>query len=717
MKHIFLTLFLLSFSYRSVCHAETWLGTQPLTAEGDLSIQMVAGISRYLDREIVRAAAERPGRWKALDDQAKRKVVRNRLGMVDPTVQGPMQVLTPIVSVRSNREQHVRWPVFGDVDGEGLLLSPDGESKATIIAVPDADQIPETWLLPRQLVSQGFTVLVPAIVDRRDIFSENQSLGRKANIPHREWIYRQAFEAGRTIIGYEVQKVLRALDALGTEKAGLVGHGEGGLIALHAAALDVRFAATLVSGYFGPRERLWSEPIYRNTFGTLRDFADAELATLIAPRTLIVEQSAAPTPASPTKSSRQPTPGEITTPTLDEVQAEADRAGIPIVLTHAAEPSLRALVNGLGHEAEVRPTTVVPPLAFDNDTRQHRTVRQLENHTQRLLRESDMTRNASKLWTQISDRAAWPKVQEEARVAFWEESIGRLPTNYLPPNPRSRIVVENEKWTLYDVMLDVHPDIFAWGILLVPKSLQAGERRPVVVCQHGLEGLPMDTITTDQDSRAFAAYKAFAAQLADRGFIVFAPHNPYRGGDTFRVLQRKANPLGLSLFSVIIAQHDVLTSWLASLAFVDPSRIGFYGLSYGGKSAMRLPAVLDRYCLSICSGDFNEWVLKNASTTYPSSYMYTGEYEIFEWNLAHTFNYAEMAMLIAPRPFMVERGHDDRVASSEWVGYEMGKVLRGYSKLGFPDRARIEWFDGPHTIHGVGTFQFLHQYLAWPEPQ
>ncbi len=717
MKHILLAFFVCYFGFRIVCLAEPLPGTQPLTTNDDLSIQMVAGISRYLDGEIERAAAERPARWKALGVNAARELVRKRLGMADQVVSGPMEAFAPIDAAPTNHEQHVRWPVFDDVYGEGLLLTPNGESKATIIAVPDADQLPETWLLPRQLVLQGCTVLVLALVDRRDHFSGSELLGRTVNQPHREWIYRQAYEAGRTLTGYEVQKIVRALDSLGCDKAGLVGSGEGGLIALHAAALDTRFTATLVSAYFGPRERLWSEPIYRNTFGTLRDFADAELATLIAPRMLIVEHTTAPIPVSMTKRNRPSTPGEIKTPTLAEVRAEVERAGVPIMLTESLESSLPTLIKGLGLEIAVRPSPVVPESNFDNDARQRRIVRELENHTQRLLRNSDVTRNASDLWTKINDRALWPKVQQDARTMFWEQTMGKLPTDYLPPNARSRVVIENEKWTAYNVMLDVHPDIFAWGVLLMPKDLKAGERRPVVVCQHGLEGLPMDTMNEDKDSRAFGFYKAFAARLADRGFIVFSPHNPYRGEDAFRELQRKANPLGLSLFSVILAQHDVLTGWLASLPSVDPARIGFYGLSYGGKSAMRLPAALERYCLSICSGDFNEWVLKNGSTTYPSSYMFAGEYEIFEWDLAHTFNYAEMAMLIAPRPFMVERGHDDRVATSEWVGFEMGKVLRGYSKIGFAEHAQIEWFDGPHTIHGVGTFKFLHQHLDWPEPQ
>ena len=89
---------------------------------------------------------------------------------------------------------------------------------------------------------------------------------------------------------------------------------------------------------------------------------------------------------------------------------------------------------------------------------------------------------------------------------------------------------------------------------------------------------------------------------------------------------------------------------------------------------------------------------------------------MFEWDLGNTFNYSDMAGLIAPRPFMVERGHHDGVAPDEWVGYEYGKVRLLYAELGIPERTRIEYFLGPHEIHGVGTFEFLHEQLKWPKP-
>ena len=75
-----------------------------------------------------------------------------------------------------------------------------------------------------------------------------------------------------------------------------------------------------------------------------------------------------------------------------------------------------------------------------------------------------------------------------------------------------------------------------------------------------------------------------------------------------------------------------------------------------------------------------------------------------------------MVWLIAPRPFMVERGHHDTVAPDEWVAYEYAKVRRHYVQLGIGDRTEIEFFNGGHEIHGVGTFQFLQKHLNWPAP-
>ena len=762
MRSVFLGILGLSALYHTANAALP--GTRPLTGEGDRSVKMVAGISRFLDRQIASAAQKRP--QQKLDPTAARKQLRHAIGAVDPILRTEeLQFISNTTrdSLRyrdAHMEVHaVRWPVFKNVHGEGLLITPSGQIQARVVAIPDADQTPEqlAGIAPgikpesqygRLLAAAGCQVVIPALINRSDEFSGSDRV-TYTNQTHREWIYRQAFEMGRHIIGYEVRKIEAVLNWFEAEDAkipdplaiGLVGYHEGGLLALHTAALNTRVQSTLASGYFNERNQVWSEPIYRNIFGQLNHLGDAELAAFIAPRTLIVEHAAIPTISGPpaTRPGRRSgaAPGALKTPAFATVSSEVRKA---MKRTHippksffitANEKPLNNFANKQSLDLFLKGLQVTPPANWHStkappkvlhspipQERQKRMVRELEEHTQQLLRFSEYHRT-KEFWNNLDYKQTenWHEHTQLHRDRLSREVIGEFHKPDIPLNPHSRKILETEEWTGYEVTLDIWKDVFAWGYLLLPKDIKPNERRPVVVCQHGLEGLPMDTITRDQQSRAYRAYKGFAAELADRGFIVFAPHNPYRGRDAFRVLQRKANPLGKSLFSIIVPQHSRILDWLESQPYVDPKRIGFYGLSYGGKSAMRIPALEPRYCLSICSADFNEWIRKNTTVDARYSYIFTGEYEIFEYDLGHTFNYAEMAALIAPRPFMVERGHHDGVAPDEWVAYEFAKVRRLYAQLKIPERTEIEYFNGPHTINGQATYAFLHRHLNWPEPK
>ena len=760
------SVFLYALGISALCHTAVAAlpGTRPLTVDGDLSAQMVAGISRFLDRQIESAVQQRPKQQ--LDSPLVRKQLRKAVGAVDPLL--PFEGLQFISNTTRDslryRDAHmeihaVRWPVFKNVHGEGLLITPTGSIRARVVAIPDADQHPEqiAGIAPgikpesqfgRRLAAAGCQVVIPALINRSDEFSGSDRFAY-TNQTHREWIYRQAFEMGRHVIGYEIRKIEAVLNWFEIENAkspdplpiGLIGYHEGGLLALHTAALNPRVQSTLVSGYFNDRKQVWKEPIYRNIFGQLNQLGDAELSALISHRSLVIEHATIPAitgpPAARPGRRSGAAPGALKTPAFASVSSEIRKATKHIksplklfFITANGEPlenfadkqSLELFLKGLQitppadwHSTKAPANALHSPIPQE---RQKRTVRELEEHTQQLLRFSEYHRTEA-FWKSLDYRQLdnWHTHTQPHRTRFNHEVIGEFQTPNVPLNPRSRKILETEKWTGYEVTLDVWKDVFAWGYLLLPKDIKPNERRPVVVCQHGLEGLPIDTITRNQQSRAFRAYKGFAAELADRGFVVFAPHNPYRGRDAFRVLQRKANPLGKSLFSIIVPQHNRILDWLETQPYVDKKRIGFYGLSYGGKSAMRIPALEPRYCLSICSADFNEWIRKNTTVDARYSYIFTGEYEIFEYDLGHTFNYAEMAALIAPRPFMVERGHHDGVAPDEWVAYEFAKVRRLYAQLKIPERTEIEYFNGPHTINGQATYDFLHHHLNWPKPK
>jgi dienelactone hydrolase len=752
-------LFLSTFS--TSAPAQPLPSTQPLDRPGDLAAQMVAGIDAYLMRQLAASVEERWTFWKpdyASRDAYVRSVEPNRerlrqiLGIVDRRL--PITELAYVAGTRQSSLvaeangyaiHAVRWPVFEGVDAEGLLLEPTSPPIACVVALPDADWSPEmlTGLAPgvpaqaqfaRILAANGCRVLVPSLIDRADTWSGNPGF-RMTNLPHREYLYRAAFELGRHVIGYEVQKVLAAIDLFSLAPShppiGVIGYGEGGLLALASAAVDPRIHATVVSGYFGPKERLWEEPIYRNVWAYLREFGDGGLAMLIAPRSLIIEASKGPEVAGPPRPHNGRSgaaPGKLVPVSFEAARMEANRVaayhelkladGAGLITLPADVPgtneTLTAFLRALTGRQSLQSAGAAPRdrrNGFDPAVRLHQQFDQLGAFTQRQLREAEGRRREFWSKADASSPGRWQASSRPYRDYFWEEVVGKMPAPSLPANPRTRLAYDEPRWKGYEVTLDLYPDVFAYGILLVPKDLKAGERRPVVVCQHGLEGRPQDVVNPRKRT---PYYNSFGAQLADRGYIVYAPQNPYIGHDAFRVLQRKANPLKLSLFSFIIRQHERSLDWLAGLPFVDPARIGFYGLSYGGKTAMRVPAVLERYALSICSGDFNEWIWKNVRDDSGLSYLFSGEYEMFEFNLGNTFNYAEMAGLIAPRPFMVERGHDDGVGVDEWVAYEYAKVRRLYAKLGLPERTAIEFFPGGHLIHGQETFTFLDRFLREP---
>ncbi len=749
-------------------------GTKHLTEHGDFSERMVRGIDTYLTKATEHATNSRIEFWnrdfsspssytKSVDPNRRR--LQSMIGAVDRRiapvrleyVSGP-DASAILAETDTYRVFAIRWTVFEGVDGEGLLLEPRRRPQAQIVALPDANQTPEMLVglepgidansqFARRFAEAGCRVIVPVLIDRRCDWSGNSAI-LLTNQTHREWVYRQAFEMGRHIIGYEVQKVMAAVDWFASQRQGdsqmpigVTGYGEGGLIALYSAAIDSRVKGTFISGHFGSRNQLWKEPIYRNVFGLLREFGDAEIASLIAPRTLVVEHSRGPEiegpPASTPDRRACAAPGRLITPSYSSVRGEVGRAirlisgpkgqigkihfvagpresTAPVGSDEAVRHFLKSLSLA---EVKLEENNLEPLDDVNHDDRQQRQIRQLMEHSQRLLRNSERIR--AEFWNKAKPTKSldqWADVTAEYRQHLWTELWGRLPNPSVPANPRTRMIEETAKWKMYEVVLDVWPDVFAWGYLLVPKSIKSNQRRPVVVCQHGLEGLPESVVTRDEKQRAFRAYQAYAARLADRGFVVYAPHNPYRGETAFRQLQRKANPLKLTLFSFIVGQHQRTLQWLGELPFVDAERIAFYGLSYGGTSAMRIPSVLDGYCLSICSACFNDWTRKIMSLDFRSSYMFTREYEQFSFNLGSTFNHAEMAALIAPRPFMVERGHRDGVAPDEWVAYEYAKVRRLYADLGIAERTAIEFFDGAHEIHGQGTFDFLHEHLKWPNP-
>ncbi len=707
-----------------------------------------------IDAEIGRATAARPQHWKRDFSSAEnynRSIEPNRtrfahiIGARDARVSFDAPALLATVDQpalagrgKSYDVHRVSWPAFGDVHAEGLLLEPRGRKPvAAVVAVPDCAQTPGQicGLAPgvaaesqfaRRLAESGCRVLVPVLIDRTV-----EVRGGEGFIPYarqamssRELLFRPAFQLGRHLIGYEVQKVLAAVDWLARENdsIGVIGYGEGALLGFYAAALDTRIDAAGVSGYFDSRQNLWSEPFDRSVFSLLTQFGDAEIATMILPRALVIEACRGPEVAVVAPGGSR---GVAHSPDPARVQAEVARAlqlangfapPAPIHLIAEGDgqgpfgsaPMLSRFLTALSPGATLPPDEGAPEIApsrFDPRVRQQRQMHEIDRHNQWLLGQSWKVRQ------QFMARLDSSSVEkhEATKLPYIDhlrrEVLGRLGTPVLPFNAKSRLRYDEEKWSCYEVQLDVFPGANAFGYLVVPKGLKPDERRPVVVCQHGGGGNPDQLVKDDA-----GAYHSFAAQLAEEGFVTFSPSVRFPPTDT---LVRKCNSVGLTQYSYIAAMHQQIVNWLQTQPFVAGDRIGLYGLSWGGKTAMRMPLLVDGYAMTIVSGDFNEWIWKTTTNDSGYSYVFQPEPYIFEFDLGSTCGYAEMAALIAPRPFMVERGHFDPVGSDEQVGFEFAKVRQLYNaRLKLPENCAIEWFVGGHEINCGGTFKFLHRHLG-----
>ena len=213
-------------------------GTQPLDWQGDLSERMMDGAHRFVERKIGESVEKRQRHWKRdfssrqayeASVEPNRQRLKKIIGVVDSRLPARMERFGDdenpalVAETPHYRIFQVRWPVLEGVTGEGLLLEPKvgpaGLRRGTSRRRSDsrADCRP---CARRRARSRSSPADWPNGASRCSCRCSSIAAagGRAIRIsarpirPHREWIYRQAFHMGRHVIGYEVQKVLAAVD-------------------------------------------------------------------------------------------------------------------------------------------------------------------------------------------------------------------------------------------------------------------------------------------------------------------------------------------------------------------------------------------------------------------------------------------------------------------------------------------------------------------------
>jgi dienelactone hydrolase len=640
----------------------------------DIVAEQYAGQRAFYERQIAEAARSRAPIRSESDRAAARADLRRMIGAVD-TLLAPKPEFTPLSTAGVIRASLVQWPVsrigtLGPTMGSaatqvrlyGLLLEPPGARRPAVVAIPDAGESAATAKLPWQLARDGFVVFAPFFTQRR-AFSQPW-------LEDRQWLVRLAYQTGRHLTGSEVLQALAVRDWLAARenvdsaRIAVAGSGQGGMTALFAGALDERFAAVASAGYLTDERPDWDQPEDRILWKFRARFTNGDLRAMVAPRALLED------------------------------------------------------VSGLGKllKAEPVPESAAPP-ALDPETVSriaHHQFSQWQSFYRNMALESARKR-AARWRPDYSSVEAYHRSLAAKREAYFD-MIGRYPEAAGPLHARSVQVYDKPGFRGYRLSVRVYDGVDAYGILLEPKGLKAGERRPVVFVQHGLAGIPEHSLGVEPNERADAVYSRFGLRLVERGYIVFAPMIATQDNIERTKLVRRSHLAGMIPVGMDVRKFGRVIDYLSTLPHVDTSRFAFYGLSYGGYTALWASPGEPRFRVVVSSGHFNDWVVKTTDITLGTAYPhYPNVFDQYNFGMLNEFNHSDLASLIAPRPLLIEMGDFDGVIVEPraLADAEIGRVLDIYRRLGIPEKGACARFPGPHKIDGAEAYAFLDRWLAW----
>ncbi len=314
----------------------------------------------------------------------------------------------------------------------------------------------------------------------------------------------------------------------------------------------------------------------------------------------------------------------------------------------------------------------------------------------------------------------------KSMMGFWQEPQERPPLHIWNRHK----IAEGEFFSAYRFSLQVTSGLETYGIELVPEcsSLRCG-----LIVQHGYHGTPelVCGLAASSINTANYGYRAMGLRAVKRGFHVVAVHHPGAYGTTDdechaslpgfpgygaayakNCLHRMAIMAGGTLIGLDLLATSRAVDLLCSLPGVDPNRIGLYGLSQGGLTALYLPAMDTRINASVCSAYFNNRCVKLIGPGHRgATFLDSPEEDKFFSDVIRCFSDADVASLIAPRAFAVEAGEKDSSVDFEWSAREFELARGHYERLGIARRIEFIAHERGHVSDTARALDFLEENL------
>ena len=312
--------------------------------------------------------------------------------------------------------------------------------------------------------------------------------------------------------------------------------------------------------------------------------------------------------------------------------------------------------------------------------------------------------------TRVSDRQGWSKRRKEIRDN-WMESMGPWPPLLSDGSLKMGEIRAKDGYLEQRVRLEIAPDQQSAAWLLLPEG--QGPFPSVLVVFYDPE--------TSIGLRADKPGRDFGRQLVRQGIATLNIGTP--GGNAWKpdIGNAACQPLSFHAYVAANAWHA-----MARHPKLDPERIGVTGHSYGGKWAMFAAALWERFAAVAVSDPgivFDEtrpnvnywepWYLGlDPEVRRPKAGLptrdnpRTGAYKVM---IERGMDLHEIHALIAPRPFLVSGGSEDKV--ERWNA--LHHLVQINKVLGEEDRVFMTLRDGhgPTTESNEQLVAFFKHFL------
>lgn len=295
----------------------------------------------------------------------------------------------------------------------------------------------------------------------------------------------------------------------------------------------------------------------------------------------------------------------------------------------------------------------------------------------------------------------WAKRRAEI-VRGMELVMGKPPdpTRKCPLDVKTEEEVDGGRFIRRLITYTSEPGSRVPAYLLIPKDVLTGQKRvPAILCLHGTDNVVGHGVVVGLGNRPNRGY---ALELAQRGYVTLAPNYPL-----LAKYQPDLRKLGWESGTLKAVWDNMRgLDLLASLPFVDGTKLGTIGHSLGGHNSV-YTAVFDdrlRVIVSSCGldsyldyykGDEKNWHLEKGwcQTRYmPKLAEYRGRLADIP------FDFHEMIGALAPRYVLISAPKQDSNFRADSVDRIVAAARPVFQLFGQPDRLIVEHPDCGHDF-------------------